>query len=500
MNFLKLYKIPLLFALLGTAFYISFGYDLERSDFVKLISLYGALFFASYLLIEKFKLNFWWLACLGIIFRLFFIISIPNLSQDFYRFIWDGRLLAQGINPYLFTPEQYFEETFRLRSMPTIFNWSSLGINWSVSGADVGQAQKLVEGMGALNASHFSNYPPINQLCFAIAAVLAKGSILGSVVVLRILIILADVGILYFGKKLLEKLQLPVNKIFWYFLNPFIIIELTGNLHFEGVMLFFLVWSFYLLFKGKWIWAAIFIGISVSIKLIPLILLPLFLKYFINPKKASQDFETCEVSKNAVFDNLGKLNRKTLIKFYSVIILTIFITFLPFLSSAFIKNFLSTIALWFQNFEFNASIYYIIRWIGFQFVGWNIIETAGKILPIVVLLLITFLAIFRDNSEMKKMVTGMLFGISFYFLLATTVHPWYIATPLLLCVFTKYRFPIVWSFIVMLSYFAYGKEGFSENLKLVALEYVVVIGFAVWEIFFKKTNLQVSEKLAASIK
>ena len=38
----------------------------------------------------------------------------------------------------------------------------------------------------------------------------------------------------------------------------------------------------------------------------------------------------------------------------------------------------------------------------------------------------------------------------------------------------------------MLSYSAYGEDGFDEKLWLVALEYLVVIGFAVWEIFLKK--------------
>lgn len=457
MNFIKLYKLPLLFAMLSIAFYISFAYDLERSNFIKLISLYTALFFLAYLLIEKFKLNFWFLASLGIVFRLVFIATIPNLSQDFYRFLWDGRLLLQGISPYLFTPNSSTE--------PVLSSVEGLGVI-------IPQKQQLLDGMGALNASHFSNYPPINQLFFAVAALFSGESILGSAIVLRVIIILADIGILYFGKKILEKLNLPIKNIFWYFLSPYVIIELSGNVHFEGVMLFFFVWAMYLLFNGKWFWAAVLIGVSVSVKLIPLLFLPLFLKYFIS---------------NATSAPLSdrKLNWAKLLKFYGVIGIIILMTFLPFLSSEFIQNFSSTIALWFQNFEFNASVYYIIRWIGFQIVGWNLIETVGKILPVLVLLFILGLAFFRKNKTPKHLITAMLFAVSFYFLLSTTVHPWYIATPLLLSVFTKYKFPIIWSFLVVLSYSAYGKNGFDEKLWLVALEYVVVIGVAVWEIFLQ---------------
>jgi hypothetical protein len=447
LNFIKQYKIPLLFAIASIALYINFGYGLERSDFLKLILFCTYLFYLSYYFIEKVKLNFWLLASLGIVSRLAFIAAIPNLSQDFYRFLWDGRLLLQGVSPYLFTPS------------------SATALEVTIE-----QSQQLIEGMGSLNASHFSNYPPVNQLFFAIAALFAGKSILSSVIVLRVLIILADIGILYFGKKLLEKLNLPIKNIFWYFLNPFIIIELTGNLHFEGIMLFFFVWALYLLFNGKWFWAAVLIGISISVKLIPLLFLPLFLKYFIKKKVSTA------------------LNLTSLINFYIVVLITVLVTFLPFLSSEFIQNFSSTIALWFQDFEFNASVYYVIRWIGFQIVGWNLIEIIGKTLPVLILIFVLGIAFFRKNKTPQQLITAMLFAISFYSLLSTTVHPWYVATPLLLSVFTKYKFPIVWSFMVMLSYSAYGKDGFNENLWLVALEYIVVIGVALFEIFRQRLN------------
>lgn len=445
LNLIKLYKIPLLFALLSIVLYISFGYDLVRSDFLKLISLYAGLFISPYFLIEKYKLPFGFLVCLGIIFRIVFIVVIPNLSQDFYRFLWDGRLLLNGISPYLFTPNSS----------------TALGVT-------IPQSQELIAGMSALNASHFSNYPPVNQFFFALAALFAGKTILGSVIVLRVLIILADVGILYFGKKILEKLNLPTKNIFWYFLNPFIIIELTGNIHFEGVMLFFFVWALYLLFKGKWFWAAVLIGISISVKLIPLLFLALFFKYFVSKKSPAI------------------LDKTVLIKFYLVIGFAVLITFLPFLSSESIQNFSATIALWFQNFEFNASVYYVIRWIGFQLMGWNIIGIVGKILPVVIFLFVLAIAFFRKNKTQQQLLTSMLFAVSFYFLLSTTVHPWYVATPLLLSIFTKYNFPIVWSFLVMLSYSAYGKNGFDENLWLVALEYFVMVGVAVWELWLPK--------------
>lgn len=444
MEWLKTYRIGLLAGLISVLLYGSFGYDLYRADFIKLFTLIAGLFFFAYLLIERLAAPFWLLAGIGIVSRLVFLPAIPNLSQDFYRFLWDGRLLLQGINPNLVTPETYLQAGNEV----------------------VPQALALYEGMGELNGSHYSNYPPVNQLCFVIAALLSGKSILGSAIVLRIIIILADIGILYYGKKLLESLNLPVKNIFWYFINPFIIIELTGNLHFEAVMLFFLVAGLYYLHRGRWWWAGILIGLSVSVKLIPLLLLPLFFRWF--------------VKKKSIVSGMKKLSG-----FYLLTLATIAVSFLPFLSSEFVSNFAATIGLWFQNFEFNASVYYIIRWIGFQTIGWNIIADVGKILPLVVLGAILLLSFFRRNDSTQQMITALVFGISIYFMLSTTVHPWYVATPLVLCIFTRYRFPVLWSGLVMLSYIAYTAAGFSENLWLVALEYVGVLVFLVYELWKK---------------
>ena len=453
-TFLKLNKIPLLLVLLSFLFYGTFAYDLVRTDYTKLIILYSALFVLFYKLVQHFKSNTQFLTYLAFGFRAVFILAIPNLSQDFYRFIWDGRMILEGINPYLFTVESFISQ----------------------GDFPVAEAQALRAGMGDLNASHFTNYPPINQLCFTIAALFAGKSILGSVFVMRLLIIAADFGTLHFGKALLEKLNIPIYNIFWYILNPFIIIELTGNLHFEGVMIFFLVWSLYLLYIGKWQFAALVLALSISVKLIPLIFLPLFFQWFM--KRNDKDIETSTV-----------LNFTRLIVFYAIIIMTTLLLFVPFYSSEFIHNYSKTVALWFQNFEFNGSIYYVAREIGFLFRGYNEIAIIGTVTPILVILFVLIITFFRRNRTPIALITAMLLVLSFYYFTTTTVHPWYLATLLILSVFTKYKFPLVWSFVIILSYLAYvnlNKADKSENLWLITLEYAVVYGVFIWEVFIKK--------------
>ena len=479
-TFLKLNKMPLLMVLSSILFYWVFAYNLIRTDYIKLITLYSALFFLFYKLMQRFKSNIRFLTYLTFGFRALFILAIPNLSQDFYRFIWDGRMILEGINPYLFTVESFISQG----EFP------------------VTEALELRAGMGDLNASHFTNYPPINQLCFTVAALFSGKSILGSVVVMRLLIIAADFGTLHFGEKLLEKLKLPVHNIFWYILNPFIIIELTGNLHFEGVMVFFLVWSLYLIYVGKWQFAAIVLALSISVKLIPLIFLPLFFQWFTKRDIISTEPSKPKLSEDKVIKHHNQeLDNKSpkwipafagmtkLIGFYSIVGITTLLLFAPFYSSEFINNYSQTVALWFQNFEFNGSIYYIAREIGYLFRGYNEIAIIGTVMPILVILFTLIITFLRKNKTPIQLITAMLLVLSFYYFTTTTVHPWYVATLLILSVFTKYRFPLVWSFVIILSYLAYinlNKADKSENLWIIALEYIVVYSVFIWEVLIKK--------------
>jgi hypothetical protein len=410
--------------------YYVFAYHLERSNFNLLLALYSGLFGGYIFFISSdFKHKF----ALGLLFRAILIFQIPNLSQDFYRFIWDGRLMVSDLNPYLFIPVDIVDRVF--------------------------DGQFLISKMGDLSAHNYSNYPPLNQLIFAIGAFLSPKNLLGNVLVLRILIVLADIGIFIFGRKILEFLNLEKEKIHYYFLNPLVIIELTGNLHFEGVMMFFVCLGFYFFYKSKYFGSAVFIALAILTKLLPLILLPFFIK---------------------------KLSLRNLMIFYFFIGAICLAAFLPFFDKNLMANYSKTVGLWFTNFEFNASIYYVLREIGFWVSGYNLIGIIGKISPFVTAFIILYLTFrskyFLQNQFMVLMV---------YFLLSTTIHPWYLTSMIFFGVFLNAKSIWIWSYCIIFSYSAYAGSQFSEKPLFLLLEYIPVIWFFYIEAhkFFKKTAI-----------
>jgi hypothetical protein len=165
------------------------------------------------------------------------------------------------------------------------------------------------------------------------------------------------------------------------------------------------------------------------------------------------------------------------------------LSFTPYFSQHLIDKYTATIGLWFHRFEFNASIYYVLRSIGYGLTGYNEIAViGGQILPIITMLYILYRSVFVDNSKPKVLISSMLFVMSLYLFLSTTVHPWYLTTLIGIGMFTTFKYPIVWSISVVLSYFAYSQVDYKEDFWLLSVEYAVVFWFLFKELYWHRKN------------
>ncbi len=438
-------KLFYFLAIISLGGYIFLAYFIERTDSVKLISTF-TLLFAVYLLLVKDSLktdeissseidqSHNWMA---ILLRVGLLLAIPNLSDDFYRFIWDGRLLNAGINPFAQLPSFYID---------------------SPEMAVPGITSELYNQLNS--PEYFTIYPPINQFIFWFSTLVSGDSIFGAVISMRIFLLAAEIGNIWLLPKVLTEFNLPKKYALIYTLNPLVIIEGMGNLHFEVMMVFFILLSLWWLKRNRLILSAVAIALAVGTKLIPLIFLPFL------PRPLT-------------------LKRMTI--YYAVSGLTIVILFLPLLSAELIRGLESSLSLYYQKFEFNASIYYWLREKGFEEFGYNRIEFIGKDLVKWTFWSIILLA-FWPFGKRPSLPTLFMFALGIYFLLSTTVHPWYIITVLGLSVFTGYKSPLVWSYLIFLTYLGYSINGFDLPNWVLFVEYGVVIGLFLIELS-KETGL-----------
>ena len=84
--------------------------EIPRSDFSSL-SIWYCIAFASYILLAfKTSIKYLnWLLAAAVLIRFSLVIGLSWLSDDFFRFLWDGHLFANGINPFNYKPSQYIE-------------------------------------------------------------------------------------------------------------------------------------------------------------------------------------------------------------------------------------------------------------------------------------------------------------------------------------------------------------------------------------------------------
>ncbi|MEM8891207.1 MAG: hypothetical protein AAGD28_24730, partial [Bacteroidota bacterium] len=265
----------------------------------------------------------------------------------------------------------------------------------------------------------------------------------------------AEIGSLLLIVRILRKLELPEGNLIYYALNPLVIVELCGNLHFEALMIFYLLAAWYLLLQDEWWKSALAFSMAVCSKLLPLMLLPFLLR---------------------------RLGWGKAIAYGSIVGLMTLVLFFPILDLDTLANLRESVKLYFYSFEFNASVWYIVREIGYQIEGYNIIKLAGDYFSRVAAILILILAFTEKNPLWKGLGKSWLWAFMIYFALATIVHPWYVTTLLALGLFSVYRFPLIWTIFLPLTYYTYRTDAYEENLWLVALEYLVVFVYMFYEI------------------
>jgi hypothetical protein len=203
---------------------------------------------------------FAWIITIGAIIRFIMMTSTPILEDDFYRYLWDGGVLANGSNPYAYSPEEILNVKNDFDSVPP-------------------SLRRLAEESGPLiarvNHPHLRTiYPPVAQAFFSIAHYLGPWSLF----TWRLVLLLFDSVTLCLLVVVLRRLRLPLLWCMLYWWNPLLVKEIFNSGHMDVLVLPFVLGAILLAARGGFIRAAFTLALATGVKIWPITLLPLLLR------------------------------------------------------------------------------------------------------------------------------------------------------------------------------------------------------------------------------
>jgi len=145
-------------------------------------------------------------------------------------------------------------------------------------------------------------------------------------------------------------------------------------------------------------------------------------------------------------------------------------------------NFLSSIRLYYQTFEFNGAFYVILRDLLAMYYGYNPIAIVGPGLQLISAVLILRLYLKSTHVDANKIPGLLIYIWLIYLLLSTTIHPWYLIPAVALLPFHFHWGAFVWSYSIVFSY-AYYSDLPDLATKIIHLfEYILVLAAFVIEL------------------
>jgi hypothetical protein len=168
----------------------------------------------------------------------------PLLSDDIYRYIWDGRVQGAGINPYLYVPAD-----------PALANLRDAAIFPHINRADYAH----------------TIYPPAAQFFFAAVTRLGE-----STLVMRLAMVGCEIVILVLLIDLLRQFNKPITLAIAYAWHPLAVWEIANNGHVDAVMVALVMLGVWLLARYRRLAGGLAIALATLVKPYAIVALPAF--------------------------------------------------------------------------------------------------------------------------------------------------------------------------------------------------------------------------------
>jgi hypothetical protein len=386
--------------------------------------------------------RFW--LCMLVVPRLLIFPMMPWLSDDVYRYLWDGTLLLEGHNPYTVSPQM-------LAGTAVVVNHQAL--------------------FDLLDYKHLSTlYPPCAQWSFAASVWVGRNMGEGwqyEYFAWKFLLAIAECGGVWCVKLWLVQQKRSLVELAWYVLLPLPIIEGTGQGHLDGLLV--LPLGALVLLAGNGHLAgnstksglprAVLIGICAAvagcIKILPFaIVLPLFraLQYW----------------------------RRRLALLVSVVLATGAVSWALFAYDARAGQAFAEVVRITSSFQFNGGLYYawcyLQHWFGVPSY-WLYASSQMSVLRALGVVAVGMVPCWKEQTLVK----GMVWAFAAAVLIAPKVHTWYFVGLLLLNIVTQYRWLVVLATGSMVSYAFYALEPFQERYYVEMTVWMIAGVVAIWE-------------------
>ena len=220
------------------------GTDARLAFFVGLLAVAVLVWFAAVDTAQHTEPRraLWLILGIAVACRIGPFLDMPFLSSDIYRYVWDGRVQAAGINPYLYVPAD-----------PILGPLRDAAIYPNINRADIAP----------------TIYPPAAQMIFAAIGLSGLGiPAVKAAMLLSEALTLAAAGIV------LRRVGRPLTNLVIWAWNPLIIWAFAGNGHIDAAAAAFLALTLALAPTGRWFAAGIAFAAAALTKFLPLAAAP----------------------------------------------------------------------------------------------------------------------------------------------------------------------------------------------------------------------------------
>lgn len=395
-------------------------------------------------------------------------------DNDIWRYLWDGHIWANGVNPYKYAPvapeldkfsgdtavsEEEILPDEEIPNDETVEEFSTAEIieNEAVVETEMPAEKTAVEvnprwldiRENVNHADVTTIYPPLMQLIFWISYLIAPGSVL----MMKIVLIFCElIGILFLALAL-KRLELPVSLIILYGWNPLMIKVFAGSGHADSVLVMMLCIATYFIIRKFKTLAAVSFGLAILAKLSPIFLLPFVVR------------------------RIGWW-RSLLIG------AVVFLGYLPFWDAG--QNLFSGFLKFAREWQFNAGLFTFLRWF-FELFAENGDDLARNICAILILAVIAGL-VWKDDLSDKFFLKSAAIALGILVIFSPTVMPWYLSWVLPIAVLAKQNVWFYFSAIVLAAFHIIIDQ--NEYAIVLIFEYLLLLILFLWEL--RKNGFQIS--------